>query len=106
MAPRQRRQNFVDVRDVADAHVKASLEPEAEGKRFILSAGAFSFREVGKIIRSHFPGLNKMAKIEDGVKDELVTDCSSVQAQKILGMEFIGLEKSIVDSVNSIKAYL
>lgn len=36
----------VDVRDVAEAHVRAMLFPEAAGKRFILSAREIPMREV------------------------------------------------------------
>lgn len=34
--------SWVDVRDVADAHVNALERPEAGGQRFIVSAGEFS----------------------------------------------------------------
>lgn len=41
---------IVDVRDVARAHVEASIRPEAEG-RFILAADSKSFLEMGQILR-------------------------------------------------------
>lgn len=37
--------NFIDVRTVADAHVKAVQVPEAAGNRFIISAGPFSWQD-------------------------------------------------------------
>ncbi|WP_257225861.1 MULTISPECIES: aldehyde reductase [unclassified Acinetobacter] len=44
---------IVDVRDVADAHVQAALNPKASG-RYIISGGTLSLLEMGKILRSHF----------------------------------------------------
>jgi nucleoside-diphosphate-sugar epimerase len=37
--------NFIDVRTVAEAHVKAVQVPEAGGNRFIISAGPFSWQD-------------------------------------------------------------
>ena len=42
--------NFVDVRTVADAHVKAIQVAEAAGNRFIISAGPFSWQDVCKYL--------------------------------------------------------
>ncbi|MEO3404998.1 aldehyde reductase [Mucilaginibacter sp. CAU 1740] len=48
--------NLVDVRDVADLHIRAMLAPEANGERFIaLSGGNMSFKEIAQTIKSHIP---------------------------------------------------
>lgn len=44
---------IVDVRDVADAHVQAALNPEASG-RYIISGGTLSLFEMGTLLRQHF----------------------------------------------------
>lgn len=44
---------YVDVRDVADAHIQAALNPEAKG-RYIISAKSLSLLEIGKILRHKF----------------------------------------------------
>lgn len=44
---------IVDVRDVADAHIQAALNPAAEG-RYIISGGTLSLLEMGKILAQHF----------------------------------------------------
>ena len=45
---------WVDVRDLALAHVKAAELEEAGGKRYFLTAGHFSNREIANIIRKDF----------------------------------------------------
>jgi dihydroflavonol-4-reductase len=47
----------VDVRDVAAAHVAALTHPEAPGRRFIVSAGSLSLRDIAKELREAFPEL-------------------------------------------------
>ena len=44
--------NFIDVRTVADAHVKAIQVAEAAGNRFIISAGPFSWQDACECLYS------------------------------------------------------
>ena len=45
----------VDVRDVADLHVRAMTHPKAAGERFLASSGvAISYRQASEIIAEHF----------------------------------------------------
>ncbi|MEG2360185.1 SDR family oxidoreductase [Acinetobacter sp.] len=44
---------IVDVRDAADAHIQAALNPAAHD-RYIVSGGTLSLLEMGKILRRHF----------------------------------------------------
>ncbi|MEQ8480185.1 MAG: NAD-dependent epimerase/dehydratase family protein [Hoeflea sp.] len=44
---------MVDVRDVAEAHMRAGFVENADG-RFIASAGTFSFLDLSKMLRAHF----------------------------------------------------
>ena len=44
---------IVDVRDVAEGHVKAALTPEASG-RHILVSESLSLIEIGEVLRKHF----------------------------------------------------
>lgn len=46
---------FADVRDVALAHVKAVEEPGAGNKRFLVTNGHYSNRQIIDIIRRRFP---------------------------------------------------
>ncbi|OFI49734.1 3-beta hydroxysteroid dehydrogenase [Floricoccus tropicus] len=56
--------NIVDVRDVADIHIRAMITPQANGQRFIASAdGQISMEEIAKIIKEKRPQLsNKVTK--------------------------------------------
>jgi nucleoside-diphosphate-sugar epimerase len=46
---------IVDVRDVADLHIRAMTDPKAKGERFLSIAGeAMSIREVGAVLRARF----------------------------------------------------
>ena len=50
--------NIVDVRDVADLHIRALLEPLAAGQRFIASAdGQIDFWEIAQLIKQERPAL-------------------------------------------------
>jgi len=44
----------VDVRDVAEAHIKAMLIPQVKGKRIIVSNKRISFAEIVDILRQQF----------------------------------------------------
>lgn len=46
---------WADVRDVALAHVRAAERPEAAGKRFFVTAGYFSNREIADEIQKLLP---------------------------------------------------
>lgn len=48
---------WTDVRDLALAHVKAMEIAEGGGKRFFVTAGYFSNREIADIIRETYPDL-------------------------------------------------
>jgi nucleoside-diphosphate-sugar epimerase len=45
----------VDVRDAADAHVRAMTCPEASGERFIVGGGFFWLRELAAVLAKSFP---------------------------------------------------
>ena len=99
---------WVDVRDVALAHVKAFEVPAAANKRFFLPAGEFSNREIAQIIAKRFPEYKNQlpgpdVKGGDYPKEGLFKFDNS-QARDILGIKFRDLESSIVDTVNSLKA--
>ncbi|MDH7446980.1 SDR family oxidoreductase [Aquimarina sp. 2201CG14-23] len=54
--------DMVDVRSVADLHIRAMEAPEAAGERFVGSSGYMTFRDVASILRSHYPN-KKVPKI-------------------------------------------
>ena len=99
---------WVDVRDLALAHVKAAELPEAANKRFFVTAGYFSNEEVADIIRDKYPELKDKVPAK-GTKggeypSEGVFKYNNSRTKEVLGIEFRSLEESIVDTVKSLQA--
>ncbi|KAK6369864.1 uncharacterized protein PV06_01788 [Exophiala oligosperma] len=94
---------YVDVRDLALAHVLSIEKPEASGQRIFMAAGMGSEKEMGDIIKRSFPELAK------NVRDDLVADMppygiDNSKAKKILGITYRSLEETVVDTVKSLQA--
>ncbi|KAK9468408.1 hypothetical protein V1512DRAFT_235199 [Lipomyces arxii] len=88
---------WVDVRNVAEAHVKAFETPEAAGQRYFLIGGKFYYPDVVKIIQKNFPELaDKLPTISDEPLPPF-WDFSNEKSRKQLGIEYLTLEQSIVD---------
>jgi len=100
---------WVDVRDIAIAHVKAMENLEAANKRFFITAGNFSNKEIVDIVRKNFPELKNNVPSEStkgGDYPKMGTcDFDNSRAVKVLGMKWTPLEKSIVDTVKSLEAF-
>jgi nucleoside-diphosphate-sugar epimerase len=98
---------WVDVRDVALAHVKAIELPDAAGKRFFVTAGYFSNKEVTDIIRKNFPELENELPPKDAKGGDYpeggVFKYDNTRAKEVLGIKFKSLEDSVVDTVKSLK---
>ncbi|TQS31504.1 hypothetical protein Golomagni_08212, partial [Golovinomyces magnicellulatus] len=56
---------WVDVRDVADAHIFAAEKPEASGQRLFTSAGRFSNRELVNAVKKNAPALATKLPADD-----------------------------------------
>ena len=99
---------WVDVRDLALAHVKAIETPAAANKRFFITAGHFSNKEVLEIIRREFPDLRSKLPAESvpggGYPEGGLFGVDNSQTVNTLGVRFTSLEKSIVDLVKSLLA--
>lgn len=57
--------NIVDVRDVADLHIRAMTNPNANGERFIASAdGQISIPEIAALLKNKYPSITGKVPIE------------------------------------------
>ncbi|KAI1472192.1 ketoreductase [Daldinia caldariorum] len=95
---------FVDVRDVARAHLRAITVPEAGGNRFYIVGGHFSNKRIVDSIRKWYPkfeGLLPPENAPDDFSDGVYTFNNS-KSVKVLGLEYTSLEKSVKDTVESI----
>ena len=99
---------WIDVRDIALAHVKALELPKAAGKRFFVTAGYFCNKELVEIVRKNFPELEKELPGKDvkgGVYPEGgLYGFDNSRIKEVLGIKLTGLEKSVIDTVKSLKA--
>lgn len=111
----------VDVRDVADLHIRAMLHPDAAGERFLAVSGMSSFFEVGQILQRHLGELAAAVPqrelSDDEVRELAVTDpalresvsqlgrtpvISSEKARRVLGWAPRDVEDTIVESAESL----
>lgn len=101
---------WVDVRDVAKAHIRAFEEPSAGGQRLFTTAGWFSNREIVDVVRSKFPEFSDRLPAPDVKGGELpspdqVFKVNNDATNKLLKIKWIGLEESITDLVTSLKEH-
>ncbi|KAJ0414367.1 NAD(P)-binding protein [Aspergillus carlsbadensis] len=101
---------WVDVRDLADAHVLAIEKPEAAGRRFLVSPGHYTNREIAEVIREEFPELRDgLPTGEEALKGGDYPTANgwygydSSPAEDVLGVRFRGFRECIVDTVKSLQ---
>lgn len=114
--------NFVDVRDVAKAHVRAMENADLVDQRIIVSNACLSLCEIGQLIKKAFPHLNPPIKAAPlwitlivapltharvklsflwrnlGVKKVL----DSSKSIRELGLELTPMERTVADSVDQL----
>lgn len=96
----------IDVRDVAKAHIAAFENVNIKNERLLVQNETYCTQTVVDIIHENFPDLHKKLPLGDSkagkdlVKNHHQVDNS--KTRKLLGFDFIPLEKSIVDAVSQI----
>ncbi|KAI1179695.1 hypothetical protein F4777DRAFT_531465 [Nemania sp. FL0916] len=100
---------WVDVRDVAKAHVEAMERADASNSRFFVTAGHFSNAEIVPIVRKNFPQLEDKLPAPGtpggdypGGSRENVYGYDNSKASKVLGIDWIPLETSVKDTIQSL----
>lgn len=97
---------WVDVRDVAVAHVAAFEKPEAAGKRFFITNDRYSNQLIADIIIKNFPEYKDLLPKTREPNDGLETDVYGVdnsRSREVLGIKYHSLEECVVDSVKALK---
>lgn len=113
--------SFVDVRDVAECHVKAMELPEAAGQRFLATEGFLWFSEAAAILRKKFPAYDKkiptrnvpdwmlkLMAVFQPIYKQTVTElgrtrkASNAKASRVLGVKFRTAEEAIIASAQSL----
>jgi dihydroflavonol-4-reductase len=112
----------VDVRDVADLHIRAMTNPAAKGERFLAVSGDFMWlRDVAKVLKSRLgerarrvPTLQlpnfmvRLAALRDPAVKQIIPElgkkknATSEHARKLLGWEPRSREDAIVATAESL----
>ncbi|EGW34746.1 uncharacterized protein SPAPADRAFT_57813 [Spathaspora passalidarum NRRL Y-27907] len=95
---------FIDVRDVARAHIIAFESDEAISKRLFLAAETYTLDSIADIINRRFPQ-STVPKADLSKNAEILKTAHKIdnsRTRKILGFEFKTLEESVYDTVEQI----
>ncbi|KAI3764261.1 hypothetical protein L2E82_14267 [Cichorium intybus] len=93
---------LVDVRDVANAHILAFENPEANG-RYCTVGVVIRSSEIMKILNTHYPALGRFERYKDGKCVEPAPYSVSRVRAESLGINFTPVDISIKDTVESLK---
>lgn len=96
---------FIDVRDVAKAHLAAFENPQAANQRLLLANANFDIPQIARVIEDLFPQFK--GKISTGgpnAKENTFAQIDDSKSRKILGYEYHSLKESIKDAVGQILA--
>lgn len=94
---------WVDVRDVAKAHLVAFEKEETKNQRLLLNTSRFTSQTIVDILNANFK--LDIPKGEPGSDKEVIAGLATVDNSKtkqLLGFELIDLKTSIIDSVTQI----
>ncbi len=109
--------SIVDVKDVAAMHVKAISVDASKGQRLIASSGSRTFVQIASVLKAAFPNrkitmtqapnalIRFLALFDAEIRAVLPTlskhiGVNSSKAQKVLGIRFIPVEESLVETAS------
>lgn len=109
--------SIVDVKDVAEMHVKAIKLDAAKGQRFLASTATLTMMQVAKSLKASFPKrrfatipapsflIRFLSLFDAEIKAVLPslgdhTPVSSAKAQDILGIKFVGADETLRNTAN------
>lgn len=91
---------WIDVRDLAKAHVEALLRPEAGGKRYVPACPErFSYGKAAKIMADEFECLQNTVSVEEQKIDDS-HGLDGKAAAKELGFEYHPFKQTVVDLIS------
>ncbi|KAG5655196.1 hypothetical protein KAF25_010930 [Fusarium avenaceum] len=95
--------HWVDVHDVALAHVRALETESAAGHRFITSGSTFTNPEIADVIKTKFPELStKLPESWSSDLPEGLYDIDTSKARGVLNIEFSLLDQCVESTVKSV----
>ncbi|TLD27650.1 NAD(P)-binding protein [Venturia nashicola] len=93
--------SYVDVRDLADAHIKALTTPATANKRYLIGGFPYSNMAAVKVLAEHFPELKSKLPVGDE-ENVIVATVEAGEGNEVLGMTFKSFEQTVVDMTNKI----
>lgn len=98
---------WIDVRDLAEAHVKGMELAEAGGERFFVTAGFFNNREIVETIRKNFPQYKDQLPAENAKGGDYpeggIFKIDNSRVQQVLGLKFTSIQQCVIDTVKSLQ---
>ncbi|KAK9448668.1 uncharacterized protein V1518DRAFT_417864 [Limtongia smithiae] len=88
---------WVDVRNVAQAHVLALEKPAAENQRYFVVAGKYSFSEIAADLAKAFPELASGIPTTADAPDAETFGVDNSKSIRDLGLEYISLDQSVTE---------
>ncbi|SDQ71635.1 Nucleoside-diphosphate-sugar epimerase [Chryseobacterium soldanellicola] len=93
----------VDVRDVADIHIKAMLHPDAAGERFIATSDdVMSFYDVAELFKKERPQYSSNIQNLEPIGKEFYKQMSNKKAKTILSWTPRSREEALLASADSL----
>ena len=96
---------WVDVRDVATAHIQAMELPGASGKRFFVTKDHISNEDIADCIRKRFSELSSKlpAKSQTDKPAKRSFGFNNSRSVEVLGLKYRSLNESVTDTVKSLQ---
>jgi len=93
----------VDVRDVADIHLKAMVNPKAAGERFIaISDGVMSFYDVAELFIKERPRYTENIQKLEPIEKEFYKEMSNEKAKTVLNWNPRSRDEALLASADSL----
>ena len=96
---------WVDVRDLAVAHVEALLRPDAGNQRFVISSPQkFTYQRIADILRQEFAwAREEVTKGDEGAPIPRGSSVDGETAAKVLGIGYRGFKECMLETVPQLK---
>ncbi|KZT73629.1 NAD(P)-binding protein [Daedalea quercina L-15889] len=95
---------WVDVRDLAEAHVLAIKKQDAGGERIIVSAGTFKWQDIVDVAHKFYPNVSPMDETYDPKTATHIIQYNTEKAAQLLGIKYRSMEEDTKDIVEDFKA--
>lgn len=94
--------SFIDVRDVARAHVLSIQKEELAGKRLLLCEQSFSQQQIVNILHKHFPKLSAELPSASSEPFTITTNTNNQKTRGLLGFTFRDLDTTTFEAAYQI----